>query len=587
MNYACRMTLASLIGADAYGAVFGEFILQKSRAECRVRWWPCLRTRAQKRTGEKISHNIWRYAIQILFSFVERQVRDLYRHSPMLIVYTYAYCYTEFGAARNYFESVFQHAVDEFECTLWVHRSTGRLCMDLVPGEEYWGAEVTISSPNRIESLDAANHEAMIINALTLDQYHRICYYELSQTREISISTSPMVNLGAVISSSSGTQLEDFLEIAFLPIAQRLADEPRWIIARGSDGDLMEDGWTRFTPTDAADNKIKLSLNTHDTEHWLSQANNVFSRLGISSNYEDYVVVTEIAFTVLISAATVDPPKGHLFLCPPKDLQTGASAFRWPDCPAYWSLDPSGVKHLSVEDPTKLSFPSIQFSMEIWGWFWDASVYTGLWQFHKAKGFDPDTQAIAQHLEESLYQLSSERDIPFAHIDGAESCDGDNHGPVTTATESEGSRKTSGGNHVASATLINHLEHASPPEETENSNTLQQVDARSSTSKDYLLDVKRIPLKRFAEQINTPQQAVIRASPQDDLTLRRLILDEKAQILEMYRLGIYTKEEVIAQLAQIETRCEVAAIRPPPAKRLRLSDSSGAGSFGDVETGDI
>jgi hypothetical protein len=43
-----------------------------------------------------------------------------------------------------------------------------------------------------------------------------------------------------------------------------------------------------FTPIDAADNKIKLSLNTHDTEHWLSQANNIFSHLGISSNYEDY-----------------------------------------------------------------------------------------------------------------------------------------------------------------------------------------------------------------------------------------------------------------------------------------------------------
>jgi hypothetical protein len=55
----------------------------------------------------------------------------------------------------------------------------------------------------------------------------------------------------------------------------------------------------------------------------------------------------------------------------------------------------------------------------------------------------------------------------------------------------------------------------------------------------------------------------------------------------MHRLGIYTKEEVIAQLAQIETRYKVAAIRPAPAKHLHLSDSSGAGSFGDVETDDI
>jgi hypothetical protein len=53
--------------------------------------------------------------------------------------------------------------------------------------------------------------------------------------------------------------------------------------------------------------------------------------------------------------------------------------------------------------------------MEVWGKSWDASVYTGLRQFHQAKGFDPDSQDVARHLGQPLYQLLSETDGSFAH----------------------------------------------------------------------------------------------------------------------------------------------------------------------------
>lgn len=102
-------------------------------------------------------------------------------------------------------------------------------------------------------------------------------------------------------------------------------------------------------------------------------------------------------------------------MCPEEDFRTGLSSFRWPDSPAYWSLDSKGVERLSMEEAKHLGFPFIQLSTEVSGMSWDASVYAGLHQFHQAKGFDPDSQDVARHLGHTLYQLSSEVDAPFAH----------------------------------------------------------------------------------------------------------------------------------------------------------------------------
>ncbi|KAJ6512482.1 hypothetical protein C8R45DRAFT_856664 [Mycena sanguinolenta] len=126
-------------------------------------------------------------------------------------------------------------------------------------------------------------------------------------------------------------------------------------------------------------------------------------------------------------------PKGFLFLCPPKHFRTGRSSLKWPDCPAYWSLDASGAERLTPEDATNLGFPSFQLSTEVIGKSWDDSVYAGLRQFHRAKGFDPDSQDLARHLGDKLYRLSG----PFAHIDGEDSEDGDDSSQSSTDAELE------------------------------------------------------------------------------------------------------------------------------------------------------
>ncbi|KAJ6533411.1 hypothetical protein DFH09DRAFT_1043777 [Mycena vulgaris] len=148
---------------------------------------------------------------------------------------------------------------------------------------------------------------------------------------------------------------------------------------------------------------------------WISQANYIFTRLQIISNHEDYLLVTQIVFGLRLLTTAKGAPPGFLFICPESYFQIGPSAFRCPTSPAYWSLDPLGVDRLSREEATLLGFPAIGVYTDISGLYWDNNVYAGLRKFHRAKGFDPESQDVARHLGHPLYQLTSEIDAPAAH----------------------------------------------------------------------------------------------------------------------------------------------------------------------------
>ncbi|KAJ7792984.1 hypothetical protein B0H14DRAFT_2242745, partial [Mycena olivaceomarginata] len=98
-------------------------------------------------------------------------------------------------------------------------------------------------------------------------------------------------------------------------------------------------------------------------------------------------------------------PAGFLFLCPLKDFKTSPSSFHWPDSPAFWSLDPSGADWLTLKEATQLGFPAFRCVTQLWGKYWEASVYEGIRKFHQAKGFDPYTQDLVRHLGYSFYRL--------------------------------------------------------------------------------------------------------------------------------------------------------------------------------------
>ncbi|KAJ6518120.1 hypothetical protein C8R47DRAFT_6829 [Mycena vitilis] len=87
-----------------------------------------------------------------------------------------------------------------------------------------------------------------------------------------------------------------------------------------------------------------------------------------------------------------------------------------PDCPAYWSLDPSGAEQLTTDEARSLGFPDIQFRMEVWGRCWDDSVYAAIRQCHEAEGFDPYSQNAAIAMGCPLIEISCDRDALLAHI---------------------------------------------------------------------------------------------------------------------------------------------------------------------------
>jgi hypothetical protein len=83
----------------------------------------------------------------------------------------------------------------------------------------------------------------MGVESLTIEDYHNICFVHLSQFRTISISPSTAVNLGAIISCSSGHPLEDPIEIAYPPYVD--PDVWDWQTSEEMEEVVMEDGWTQ------------------------------------------------------------------------------------------------------------------------------------------------------------------------------------------------------------------------------------------------------------------------------------------------------------------------------------------------------
>ncbi|KAJ7478386.1 hypothetical protein FB451DRAFT_183803 [Mycena latifolia] len=151
-------------------------------------------------------------------------------------------------------------------------------------------------------------------------------------------------------------------------------------------------------------------------------ANYIFNRLGITSNHHDYAFVDYIGCQLIILNTGDSIPSGYLFLPPFVDLRSNnPSSFRHPECAAYWSLDPSGVERLGMGEAEQLGFPSFELEMKYWGWSWDESVYSGIRQFHQAKGFDPDSLDVTRELGYRLYQLSADAHSLFAHVDETDS----------------------------------------------------------------------------------------------------------------------------------------------------------------------
>lgn len=128
-----------------------------------------------------------------------------------------------------------------WDCTFFIRRSTGRLCADLIPSNtghwHYDTRRTLVSSPFRLTSWDPIHQEPTAISCLTLEQYHRICTFRLSERRSITISSPQTVTLGSVIRVSNH---EGLVEIAFPPDIE--LHQTDW---SKESGKVMQNGWTR------------------------------------------------------------------------------------------------------------------------------------------------------------------------------------------------------------------------------------------------------------------------------------------------------------------------------------------------------
>ncbi|KAF7337210.1 hypothetical protein MSAN_02273400 [Mycena sanguinolenta] len=370
-----------------------------------------------------------------------------FEHSPILITYILGYCRlihsaiqrTEWQEAADYHSSNFPMTNLEGvynELPLWIQPATGQLCVDLSVGQERDNILLQIEDEHIILrseniSLHDPNAEALVISSVDKNKYHELCSDDpLAQSRMFSVSSRLPIEHWMTL-----CQL-DFEQETLLKLTKSLDFRPEvehtWNIYRGSRYEhnvfsvsayqflkqVLPNSWTRYDAREAYNLIFEIRVKHADSANfWLSQANYIFSQLQTTSDFKDYVLLTKVIFDLRCrpNPSNSHVPEGYLFVCPAKDFRTGENSFKWPDCPAYWSLDPSGAIRLTSEDAETLGFPIIHIETCLSGYSWDESVYQGLRQFHAGKGFNSDNQDMARDLGYPLFELSSEEVPPLEY----------------------------------------------------------------------------------------------------------------------------------------------------------------------------
>ncbi|KAJ7683105.1 hypothetical protein B0H17DRAFT_44036 [Mycena rosella] len=311
---------------------------------------------------------------------------------------------------------------------MWIRPSTGRLCVDLTANDD--GSLdlyhlIQMASSSTAVSVLQPPEDSIIVDSLSLDGYHEICYFHLEHSRQLSISTKVSVQLGAVILCPPGSEVQLSNEIAYIPDPDVI--ESGWRVSTGASMIVLESGWTRVDSSEAPHAHIShenfLGNQSWHSKAWLAQANYIFHCLSITSKHNNYVLVHSINYILRLATSNSIPP-GYLFLCPLANLQADSpSCFQLAECPAYWSLDPTGDERLSMVEAEQLGFPSFKLEMMVDGDSWAENVYTGIYQFHQAKGFDLDSQDVARELGLPIFEISTGLGSPFAHIQETDLCD--------------------------------------------------------------------------------------------------------------------------------------------------------------------
>ncbi|KAJ6464395.1 hypothetical protein C8R45DRAFT_498925 [Mycena sanguinolenta] len=382
------------------------------------------------------------------------QFRD--QHSPVLNTYILGYCTTQFDEVIEYLlsQGIFQERPwnrGPSEYSLWIRPSTGELCLDLIhTSNTFELPERESFQVRQLEnvSLDDPNAEAAIISKFNEDEYHQLCsVYPIAQNWTFYVSTELSIQLVPTIFRSIEPESISFDSDSFEPgtwiktaEAPDVCYEPEllWEQYGGVQGDVLPNSWTRyyfgfnvvhltshilsrydFCPGDSLRLLMEIYYPPGTFRFWLAQANYIFTELQALLDLRDFFCAVHVTFRLELvreCRTHFNQPRGYLFVCPPEDFRARGNSFRWPDCPTYWSLDPSGVDRLSHEAAKTLGFPEIRIESRIDANSWASSVYKGLRRFHQGKGFDPYSQDLARYLDYPLFEISSNKTAPIKYV---------------------------------------------------------------------------------------------------------------------------------------------------------------------------
>lgn len=192
---------------------------------------------------------------------------------------------------------------------VWIRPSIGLISVEIdvfEPWEEpwWWPADgMAIQNPNI--PFSAPNREVMAIDCLPLQVYHQLCYSYPVESAFLPAFTS--VNLGAMVSwphsrhpwrqidsSTFTVQLCNFLEDCVeLAAVQCININSSGWFGGDEGGVVIPNGWTRCSTHSVMSSYpvaafLEFRCLDRDVSSWLSQANHIFKRLQITSNFRDY-----------------------------------------------------------------------------------------------------------------------------------------------------------------------------------------------------------------------------------------------------------------------------------------------------------
>ncbi|KAF8137801.1 hypothetical protein K438DRAFT_1947137 [Mycena galopus ATCC 62051] len=294
----------------------------------------------------------------------------------------------------------------ELSITLWIRRSTGGVAIEIPSKgrEEFRDDTPEFPMPYRPRHRArlGTNSDTIIVSSLDFQDFCDILSVGVD---DYLFNVDPghrSVQLGAFIRIPLSGRVDELDQLAWVPNRKLLDDG--WCCGQ-SRGIPMQNGWTHFESSEISYLSVSRCLRSAgDSSYrvWFSQANHILSCLQITNNYDDYVWVNGIDFTLHFPQS---PPNGYPPLCPPEHLQTSKGLFKRTEAYAYWSPDPSGTPRPSLSESINCGFPTpgleIRVSVRSWKW----GHYHPLHRFHLGKGFDPDSQDVAIQLGYPLYQI--------------------------------------------------------------------------------------------------------------------------------------------------------------------------------------